>query len=142
MEKTKNRIETIQGVQYSVRNQTFIKRISAFFFHHIRKPPGCWQRSSFSVNHSFINKIRRKLGAAIDPTEVRWLSCGGITAQWARGCIALLCKNSRLCSSRICQQLFYCFSCKNARFNIRTMLFTLSNFSSSSSISFLPEENR
>ena len=64
------------------------------------------------------------------------------TPQWATGPIALPCKNSRFCSSRIWQQVLYCFSCKNARFNKRTSLFTLSNSSSSSSISFLPEENR
>ena len=63
-------------------------------------------------------------------------------AQWATGPIALPCKNSRFCNSRIWQQVLYCFSCKNARFNRRTSLFTLSNSSSSSSISFLPEENR
>ena len=71
MEKTKNRIETIQGVQYSVRNQTLIKRVSAFLFHYCFSQPPSWQKSSFAVNKTFINKIRSKLGAVIDPSEVR-----------------------------------------------------------------------
>ena len=70
MEKTKNRIDTIQGVQYSVRNQTLIKRISALLFRYCFNQPALWQKSSYAVNKSFMNKIRRKIGATIDPTKV------------------------------------------------------------------------
>jgi len=67
MEKIKNRIETIQDIQYSRRNQIIIKALCGFLFRCF-SPPDSWRLASIRPNLTTMNKLRSRIGAAIDPS--------------------------------------------------------------------------